>query len=651
VVFDPVDPNVGLFPSNVGSNTFTQRNNNQRTGVTAWRGLNQSSVSRFGQLAKITVPGAVLAQPLFAEAVRLADGERRSVIFVATSNNHVCAFEADPPFGAVWPCLRLGDPFVKPNDYPYANCDPAKDRMCEADCPGQMWNGIAAEIGIEATPAIDPVSKRMFISYRNNEGLARLAVINIANGQKVSDVPIESKNPIWNKLHRSRASLLIANGLVFVAFGGMCEAQQGEYRKSYQGWVYAFDTETLELRDRYRTVQSPSSSPLQDPADDPMGGGGIWQASTGPAEDGAGNVFFSTGNANKPASMVPPDPSWKNLSNSVIRLRITRETPTSLPPSTRLTVVDWFTPYRKVWQDMIDMDFGSAGVMLIPGSRYLVMGGKEGIVYLLDGNHLGHFDHDPTFDLSTVFRNHKTEATARDDNKRDYVAQKLQAGENQYCASSNNPLLFCFGDSYFPKDHPYSFTAPEILRRGPGMDDWISWPHIHGTPVFGEFGNRMAFLYVWPEKDHLKSFRWLGDHFKIEPQIATSRDGTPVLAPPFLAKVFGAAGMPGGNLSLTIDPSQSGQGVLFASVQRCRSSDKDRYHECSVEFCETASNCTVQGFGMLRAFDPITLAELWNDQTDGVNDYLFAKWVPPTIANGRVFLATASYEVLVYGTK
>jgi hypothetical protein len=50
----------------------------------------------------------------------------------------------------------------------------------------------------------------------------------------------------------------------------------------------------------------------------------------------------------------------------------------------------------------------------------------------------------------------------------------------------------------------------------------------------------------------------------------------------------------------------------------------------------------------LRAFDPdpIAFRELWNNQTD---IYFFAKFVPPTIAHGRVFLATGSKRVLVYG--
>jgi hypothetical protein len=55
---------------------------------------------------------------------------------------------------------------------------------------------------------------------------------------------------------------------------------------------------------------------------------------------------------------------------------------------------------------------------------------------------------------------------------------------------------------------------------------------------------------------------------------------------------------------------------------------------------------------MLRAFDPFTLRELWNNQIDsfgseGDKEYYFAKFVPPTIAQGRVFLATGSRRVEV----
>ena len=70
-------------------------------------------------------------------------------------------------------------------------------------------------------------------------------------------------------------------------------------------------------------------------------------------------------------------------------------------------------------------------------------------------------------------------------------------------------------------------------------------------------------------------------------------------------------------------------GVLFASVQRCRerlgapfdvNRDDPEFHECTIsdtaaQPCQisndTFANCGDENWGMLRAFDPITLQELW----------------------------------------
>jgi hypothetical protein len=55
--------------------------------------------------------------------------------------------------------------------------------------------------------------------------------------------------------------------------------------------------------------------------------------------------------------------------------------------------------------------------------------------------------------------------------------------------------------------------------------------------------------------------------------------------------------------------------------------------------------------GILRAFDANDITkELWNSNNNP-GDYVpsFAKFCSPTIANGRVYLATFSGQVLVYG--
>jgi outer membrane protein assembly factor BamB len=57
--------------------------------------------------------------------------------------------------------------------------------------------------------------------------------------------------------------------------------------------------------------------------------------------------------------------------------------------------------------------------------------------------------------------------------------------------------------------------------------------------------------------------------------------------------------------------------------------------------------------GILYALDAANLTtELWNSQMNASRDSVgnYAKFVPPTVANGRVYLSTFSNQLLVYGS-
>jgi hypothetical protein len=663
----PAPPsNADADAASVGD-VITQRYNNLRTGTTLNGGLDQRAVSdgRFGLLTALDVDGVVLAQPLFMAGVDFPQGGR-SAVFIATSTNWVYAFDADPPFEKLWE-RHLGEPYRIVD--PWNDANPEK-KNCPTLMAATLQDDLARPqvvvMGIESTPVIDPLRQRIFVSYRKMDGIPggtqHIAALNLRTGQfaKAADGHDLDRrvtdNPLWNQVHRNRASLLLDGGYVYVAFSGRCEDPTTPFfnTHSYQGWIYSFDTDGLAFAGRYRSTQQLDGAPPGDPTGESISGGGIWQASTGLAADGHGNLFFATGNASK--GVGPPDMLGKNLSNSIVRLHVdpfAGRPPGSTPIS--MTPVDWFTPYRKTWLDVLDLDFASAGVVLIPNTRYLVAGGKEGVLYVLDRDNLGKFDDGTPFDRGPMLGHGYTseDPIALDDSGRDQVVQKFRGGENQYCAAGKNPV-FCLGQGQHYVPRPSG--SPD--DRGVTVDDWLPWPHIHGTPVFGAFPDGRAFLYLWTEKDFLKSFRWWGKRFDTTPIVATKLDtNEPVLAPPYLGDslVTGAVGMPGGMLALSIDPAQPSGGVLFASVQRCRRLDNDpALHECSVPRCRDSSNCAQQRFGMLRAFDPFTLRELWNNQIDsfaneGDKEYYFAKFVPPTIVQGRVFLATGSRRVLVYG--
>jgi len=146
--------------------------------------------------------------------------------------------------------------------------------------------------------------------------------------------------------------------------------------------------------------------------------------------------------------------------------------------------------------------------------------------------------------------------------------------------------------------------------------------HIHGSPVYFKDDKGNEFVYAWAEDGLLKQFP-----FQRSAMIFDT-----------LNKIMGNTvlpqGMPGAMLSVSSNGNNSGTGILWAS------------HPINGD----ANQAVVPG--ILQAFDATDVSrELWNSNANGTRDAVgkFAKFVPPTIANGKVYLATFSNKLLVYG--
>ena len=219
--------------------------------------------------------------------------------------------------------------------------------------------------------------------------------------------------------------------------------------------------------------------------------------------------------------------------------------------------------------------------MVVPGAGLVAGGGKEGILYLLDRENLGGVAAAPASALPPKCQGQPSGYCApyvANDPSHDRALSEVQAGENSY-----------------------------LSVHGQLMNDWTRWPHIHGSPVYGDFGPGKRFFYVWPEKDYLKAI-------SLENQRLTIAHRGPDRAPAGEKTKDGSilGGMPGGMLSLVIDSSNPAHGVLFASVP-------------------------VEGFivpqlhGALHAYDPLTLKRVWTSRESSEHSYWFAKFVSPTI--------------------
>jgi hypothetical protein len=134
-------------------------------------------------------------------------------------------------------------------------------------------------------------------------------------------------------------------------------------------------------------------------------------------------------------------------------------------------------------------------------------------------------------------------------------------------------------------------------------------------------GPNGSYLYVMPEWDVIKAYRLVGQRFGIEP---TSEGGA--ITP----------GMPGGFLSISANGNAPGTGIVWASHPLLASAETE----------------TVDG--ILQAYDASNLTiELWNSETNASRDATgkVAKFTPPTVVNGKVYLATFSRRLVVYGLR
>jgi len=147
------------------------------------------------------------------------------------------------------------------------------------------------------------------------------------------------------------------------------------------------------------------------------------------------------------------------------------------------------------------------------------------------------------------------------------------------------------------------------------------WNGIFGGPVFWNSATTPTY-YIWGESDVLRAFSLSNGKLSTRPT-HTSLVSTP---PP------GGGADPVGALAVSSNGSTDGTGIVWATIP---TSDPD--------------HATVPG--VAYAFNAETLDELWDSNQNLQRDNLgsWAKFVPPTVVNGKVYIATHSQQLLAYG--
>jgi outer membrane protein assembly factor BamB len=201
--------------------------------------------------------------------------------------------------------------------------------------------------GITSTPVIDTGRRLVFVVAFLRPAHHELVALDLATGavrwRTAIDPP--GADP---RVHQQRSALALNGDQVLVGYGGLF----GDCG-NYHGYVVAAALDGSGIRASYQ-IPAPSAA-------------AVW-APPGPVTAPGGDFFVSTGNTTGGSGPV-------DLSNSVLRL------------SPQLQLRSSFTPTNRQALSASDTDLGSLTPALLEGNR-LFMAGKEGVGYLLDGDHL-----------------------------------------------------------------------------------------------------------------------------------------------------------------------------------------------------------------------------------------------------------------------
>ena len=358
-------------------NIPTERYDNSRLGANfSETQLTTSNVtaSTFGKLWSYTVSGSVQAQPLYVQNVNIPGKGTHNVLYVVTMNDVVYGFDADSSSNTPLLSLDLTTQVSGSTPVPIT------------DIVGPGLN-IVGNVGITSTPVIDLSTNTMYLVARTKEPNANCGTVNGNYCQRLHALDITSFAEKFGgpvviqgsvpgtgnanvggtitfdpKIHNQRSGLALANSQIYMAWASHEDANP------YHGWIMSYSASTLAQTGIWNSTPNGFE-------------GGVWMAGRAPAVDSAGNVYYITGNGDWDGSA--------NFGESFVKFG----------SGTGLTVADWFTPDNYGSLNAGDVDLGSSGPILLPGTDLITGSGKQSLFYVM---HTGSLGHEQTGNLQIV---------------------------------------------------------------------------------------------------------------------------------------------------------------------------------------------------------------------------------------------------------
>jgi PQQ-like domain len=451
----------GSTTSGAGTDILTYKYDLNRSGQSATEAtLTTANVNatNFGLLHFLPADGKVDAQPLYLSALAV-QGATHNVVFVATENDSVYAYDADSA-KLLWQVSLLG------------GGESASDPVgCDQVTP---------TIGVTSTPVIDRsagANGTLFVvamskTTSNSTYHQRLHALDVSTGAELLNGPVDisASYPVMGgtmtfdpQAYEERAALLLSNGTLYTSWTSHCDDPP------YSGWVIAFSESTL------------APGPVFNAAPNSGGGGpAIWMAGGGPAADSAGNIYLLTANGAFETTLDANGfPSQSDYGNSFLKLAASGGV---------LSVADYFAMYNEVDESTSDEDLGSGGILLLPDltdstntTRHLAVGaGKDGNLYVVNRDSMGKFNPNTNNiwqQLSGALNGGIWSTPA-------YFNQTLYygpSGGQLLSFTLNSGTLMLSAASQSATSFTYPGTAPSVSANGTA--NAIVWAHENATPA------------------------------------------------------------------------------------------------------------------------------------------------------------------------
>jgi hypothetical protein len=284
------------------------------------------------------------------------------------------------------------------------------------------------------------------------------------------------------------------------------------------------------------------------------------------------------------------------------------------------------------------------GLSWIRSANLLLGGSKEGKLYLLDANNLGGYNgpSGPDNVLSEI------QGTC------DQFGPK--SGQSGLCALADGAPAYpalaqpanCQGNIIQPAgDAGINPTDGAILPVDGAVNssgwpincfyDQQSWPHLHGAPLYWEGGGQWT--YYAGQYDFVRAVQIDTTLKKFTSNFAKASQPAPTIGY-------------GGLMSLSV--TTANEGVLWVSMQDVKELPVWQDHTLNpktpadLSFSERAPGAlySLNASPTNGTLTPLAFSD--NGAADK-SQFLLAKFTPPTVYGGRIYLATFSNEIRTYG--